>query len=402
MYFAEQNALPSAAGLRLAARRLAVVAPTLVIALVLAMLIGSRLADYHGNPAGFILFGHRYVHYTQPPAGAPVESPDGYDGQFYWIEARDPLLLHRSTIANMVGPAGYHLQRPAYPARAAALALGRESALPLAMLAVNVIAVLGLTLAFAVFCRRRGWSVWWALAVGALPGLLMPTLRDLTDPLATATMLGALLAWRSERRWVAAVLLTISVLSRETGAVAVAAILVEALIGCVRARRDWRAVFAVVRRAWPPLVVPTAAYAGWQAYVRLAVPHVPGSVSVAATAAPAGSAFGFFTRLGPMLHGLGTVVSSWELVYVGMMLAAMVLSILLARRGLAAGVAALGLAAVLLLVPFDDQWVLARYTAPLFGAVLIAGLEQRSRSATTLAAAAGAMSIFLPWMISGI
>ncbi len=402
MYSAQRNAPATAAGIRLAARRLTVAAPVLVVALVLAMLIGSRLGDYHGNPAGFILFGQRFARYTHPPAGAPVLSPQGYDGQFYWIEAGDPLLLRRSTVADMVGPAGYHFQRPAYPALAYLLALGRRAALPWAMLAVNVLAVLGLTAAFAVFCRRRGWSVWWALAVGALPGLLMPTLRDLTDPLATATMLGALLAWRSERRWAAALLLSISVLSRETGAVAVAAILLEALVRCARARRDRRAVLALVRLAWPPVVVPTAAYAAWQAYVRLTVPHIPGSVSVAATAAPAGSPLAFLSKLAPMLHGFGSAVSSWDLVYAALMLAAMALSVWLARRGLAAGVSALGLAAVLLLVPFDDQWVLARYTAPLFGALLISGLEQRSRTARSLAAAAGAMSLFLPWVITGI
>ncbi|MGH2872705.1 MAG: hypothetical protein ACRDL5_09635 [Solirubrobacteraceae bacterium] len=402
MYAARQSALPSTTGLRLAARRLAVAAPVLVVALVLALLIGARLADYHGNPAGFILFGRHYVQYTHPPAGAPIESPTGYDGQFYWIEANDPLLLHGSTVADMVGPAGYHLQRPAYPLLAYALALGQRAALPWAMLAVNVLAVLGLTAAMAVFCRRRGWSVWWALVIGALPGLLMPTLRDLTDPLATATLLGALLAWRSERRWAAAALLTVSVLSRETGAVAVAAILVEAVFCCVRARHSRRELVAVLRRAWPPVVVPSAAYVAWQAYVRLAVPHPAGSVSVAATAAPAGSATDFLAKLHPMLHGLGTAVSSWELVTVGLMLAAMVVSLWLARRGMAAGVAALGLAAVLLLVPFDDQWGLARYTAPLFGMLLIAGLAQRSRTATTLAAAAAAMSVMLPWVISGI
>ncbi len=99
--------------------------PVLVVAVVLGFLIAARLSTYHGNAAGFVLFGQRYVHYTHPPAGAPINSPDGYDGQFYWLQATDPLLLHHSTLADIHNTApGYHLQRPAYPALAYALAAG--------------------------------------------------------------------------------------------------------------------------------------------------------------------------------------------------------------------------------------------------------------------------------------
>ena len=146
----------------LARTRAAVAGPVLVVILVLGLLVGPRLATYHGNPAGFALFGKEYVHYTHPPSGAPLESPIGYDGQFYWIEARDPLLLHRATFADMSGPgAGYHFQRPAYPALAYVLALGQPGALPWALLVINLLAVVGVTFAFAIYCRRRGWSCWW-------------------------------------------------------------------------------------------------------------------------------------------------------------------------------------------------------------------------------------------------
>ncbi|MGH2859269.1 MAG: AZOBR_p60025 family cell surface glycopolymer formation protein [Solirubrobacteraceae bacterium] len=402
MYTAEHTTLPRAAGLRLAARRLAVVGPALVVALVLMLLIVSRLGDYHGNPAGFILFGRNFVSHTHPPANAPVLSPMGYDGQFYWIEANDPLLLNRATVVDMVGPAGYHFQRPAYPALAWLLSLGRRTLLPWSMLAVNVLAVLGLTVALALYCRRRGWSVWWALAVGALPGLLMPTLRDLTDPLATCAMLGGLLAWSSGRRWWAAGLLALAALSREPMAAAVAAVLVDGLVRAWRARGHRTQLRRIASRAWPPVILPAAAYAAWQLYIRLQVPDVHGSVHVAASAAPAGAATAFLSRLAPMLRGFGTAASAWEMVYVALMLAGMLASIVIARRGSALGVAALLLSATLLVAPFDDQWVLSRYTAPLFGALLLAGLEQRSRPVKALCAGAAAMSMFLPWVIVGI
>ena len=168
-----------------------VLAPVLVVAVVLGFLIASRLVVYHGNATGFVLFGRTTSGSPIPPAGAPINSPAGYDGQFYWIQANDPLLLRGSTLADLHATApGYHLQRLAYPRWpspsppvSAARCHGR-------LLAVNVLAVLGHhrrrspPTRAAAAGRRGGRS-----RSGLTPGLLMPTLRDLSDPLATASML---------------------------------------------------------------------------------------------------------------------------------------------------------------------------------------------------------------------
>ena len=401
---AKQNAPFTITGFRLALKPLALAGPVLVVAFVLGLLVISRIQSYHDNPAGFIAFGKQGVQYTHPPRGAPLDSPFGYDGQFYWIQANDPLLLKRSTIADMRGPgAGYHFQRPAYPALAFLLALGQRDLLPWTMLAVNILAVLGITLAFAIYCRRQGWSSWWALAVGLTPGLLMPSLRDLTDPLAIAAMLGGVLAWQADRRWWAAGLLTTAVLSRESMIAAVVAIGVAACVGCWRARHQRGAVRRIVAQTWPAIVVPAAAFLAWQAYIRFQVPTVPGSATAGTTAPPGGwSLTAFVDQIRQFLHGVSGTLGSWDVVYLALTLAAMVVAIVLARRGSAAGVAALLFAATLTVISFGDQWGITRYSAPLFAMLLLGGLEQRSRVAVGLCVAASATSIFLPWVITGL
>src|SRR5947209_2418054 len=77
------------------------IGPVLAVALGLAVIVGPRLAVSHGDPTGLIQFGRQFVRYTHPPRGAIVGSPIGYDGQFYWIQARDPLLVHRTTLADI-------------------------------------------------------------------------------------------------------------------------------------------------------------------------------------------------------------------------------------------------------------------------------------------------------------
>lgn len=389
-------------GLSLANDRLAVAAPVLVVLAVLSILVTAGLQIYHGNPTGFTLFGSRFVQDTHPPPGALHNSPIGYDGQFYWIEARDPLLLFRSTFADMRGPGGgYHFQRPAYPALAYLLAAGQESALPWTMLLVNVLAILGVTALLSVYCRRRGRSPMWALAVGLTPGLLMPALRDLTDPLATAAAVGGLIAWYSERRWWSALLLSVAVLSREPLGIVVVGVAVETAVRAWRARRDRQELRRTWARSWPVMAAPVAAYAAWQIYIRVQTPAIPGTATVGATGPPQSPSLSrVWERVHALLNTAIPQVASWEILYLVLIVVAAVAALRLALRGSAAGVAALLMAATLLIIAFGDQWGLTRYSAPVFAMVLLGSLEHRSRLATAACALAAAMSLGLPWVVS--
>jgi hypothetical protein len=379
--------------------RTSVLGPVLVVALVLALLIGARLSAYHGNPAGFVLFGQRYVQYTHPPAGAPINSPTGYDGQFYWIQATDPLLLHGSTLSDLVHTSpGYHLQRPAYPLLAYALAGGSRTVLPWTLVAINLLAVLGLTAAFSLYARRRGWSCWWALAVGLLPGLLMPTLRDLTDPLALAGMGAGLMAWERGRTWLAASLLSLGVLAREPMVLAVVAVALDAGWAWWRVHRTPGALRAAVRRAWPAVVIPAAAFLGWQAYI-----HARYGAGAAAASSPLTPFKDFVDEVRYALAYDSPAGAVWDLVYLLLVALGMGAAVtLVVRRRTAATIAAALFALSIPVIVFGDQWADTRYTAPLFVTLLVGGLEVGSRRTTAICAAVAGLTVFLPVAIVGI
>src|SRR5205823_7098706 len=124
------------------------------------------------------------------------------------------------------------------------------------LLAVNLLVVLLITGGFALYARSRGWSGWWALVVGLQAGFLTGTLRDLSDPLAAASVVAAMIMWQRHRRWLAAAFLTVAVLAREPMALAVVAIAVETAVSAWRARGRRGALRPIVRRAWPAVVVP--------------------------------------------------------------------------------------------------------------------------------------------------
>lgn len=382
--------------------------PVAIVALVLALLIGQALSMNGGSVLGLIEFGRHYLAYTHPPAGVPGFSPDGYDGQFYWIQAGDPLLLHAGTLARLSATHPDFMQRLAYPAFAFLLAGGQRAVLPYTMLAVNVLAVLGITWAVAAYARDRGRSPMWALAVGLTPGLLMPVLRDLTDPLATCAMLGGLLAWEQGRRWWAAALLATAALAREPMVVALVAVGVDAAADWWRTRdaAGWaHAMRQAAVRAWPVLVVPAVLFVAWQAYLR--VRYVPGA-TVAAPAQLTGTwAFPPFAGLIGEPHLASQLepahIVGWNMAYVALLLVGGATALQLLRRDVhTMSVAAALMLGVLAVIPrIDSAWPLTRYGAPLLVTLLVAGLRLRSRSAVAIPVAAAVLSLWLPLVIRG-
>jgi hypothetical protein len=374
------------------AGRLHVLAPVLVVGIVLALLVGSQLSRYHGNLTGFILFGHLFAPQTRPPAGALSAGAAGYDGQFFFLQAHDPFLLHDSTLARMhatVDPEFFRIQRLGYPLLALLLAGGQASALPATMLLGNVLVLLVLTAFSASWLTRRDLSPWWSLAFALAPGMVMATFRDLSDPLSTTCALLGVLAWQERRRWLSAVALTVAVLTLEVMVAVVAALAVDALWRAWRTRRDAPVWPRLRREGWPALAVPVLVFVAWQGYVLARAGGTLGTSAAGAApfVAMADEVRYGFTQLGPAwgaVNGLYMVLTA----------GALVLALLSLRRGPdALNLTALVFAAFVVLPSLDDPWGATRLSAPLFLVLLADGLARRERATIAVCAAASAMTL---------
>ena len=365
-----------------------VVLPAVIVAGVLGLLIATLIATYHGNLTGFVHFGAGFAHATHPPAGWISGGAQGYDGQFFYVLAHDPLLLHDSTLHQMQATGQvFRIQRLGYPLLVFALSAGRPNAIPAALLAVNAIVLVSVTAWFAAYARRRGWPTLWALAIGLAPGMLLPMLRDLSDPLATACVLVGVLMWQARRRAPAVLALTAAVLTREVTIALIVGLAAEVGVRIWRTRTTpgaWRPILA---EAWPVLGIPTLVFLLWHTYITVRAGSMLGSSDVTLP---------FVNMVQEVVRSLRTgpiTIALWDTAYVALMFA----GVLLAARSLrhrvtVLSVSACALCASVVLPVFGDFWSDTRLSAPLFAILLVDGLQRRDRACVAVGTAASAMT----------
>ena len=211
--------------------------PWWIVALVAVIYMTAITMSAGGDPLALARLGTRFLQ------GDP-NGTEGYDGQFVYYIARDPLNGWQQCDV----PA-YRYQRILYPLVGRLLAFGQESLLPYSLALINIAALaLGTWLTERILLQYR-MSRWYALTYGLYAGQLMAAGSLLTEPLAYALCLAGVLAAQRDR-WRPAVLsFALGVLTKETILVFVAGYLLFLLAprdhadprqGALQGKRQWR------------------------------------------------------------------------------------------------------------------------------------------------------------------
>jgi hypothetical protein len=288
-----------------------ITSPWAVAAIVAAFYALLTTPGLIGNPYQFVNIGRQYIHKGTSSAAIDeharaINHRIGYDGQFYYFLAADP--VHGK---DYMDAPGIIYSRIGYPITARALSGGNPVLVPYMMVLVNILAAVAGTLAVAFFLRRNGLPPALALVYGLYPGLVMSVIRDLTEPLAFALAAGALLVFDARSKWRllgSGALFGLAMLTRETVAIFPAVLALALLIG-VGNVSEWRIRFrwsniarsiAFAELAFAPLLL-------WRHILATVLPHtatqeafVGGEHHVAGVGGAAGS---FLTALVP-LHAI--------------------------------------------------------------------------------------------------
>lgn len=227
-----------------------------VAALAALAAAGGRLADAaHGSIGVFVVAGSTYARAGAVPAGIPVVTGNGYDGQFYFRMALDPFDVAR-TAFGITFDSAERLSRIGYPFLAWVASGGVRGAVPWTLVALNVAGLAVLGLLGALLARAGGRHALAGLLVAAYPGFLWTLARDTTEIVAGAFLVGGLVALRRGRPVTAGLLLAGSALTRETALATIGAVGVAWLAGLVASRAD-RPATAGRRGAWSRWLGPT-------------------------------------------------------------------------------------------------------------------------------------------------
>ena len=237
---------------------------------LLAVFVLARLVRAHG-PGGFVVAGSRFVR-PGAPGELRVGRGGGYDGQFVYRLALDPFTQSVRGHHILLDNAGYRQQRIVTALAAHVLAWLPGLGVALALILVNTLAV-----GVAIWVGTRlvadaGTHPGWGLVLAAPACIPISVGRDLTEPVAWASVLLGLLLARRGRWPYAAAALTVAVLARETSLLIVAGLGAGAVWDMWRARRQRRPV------PWYGLwlLVPIAVEAAWQGWLG----HVWGSLPI--------------------------------------------------------------------------------------------------------------------------
>jgi len=234
------------------------------IVAIAALLYGAvtvgRLAQCNWDPTGFILPGDDHYTPSQAPIPLMTRGPGGYDGQFYYRLALDPLTGQQEGYGLSLDRPAFRAQRILYPTLARMLALGRVSWIPWSLIVLNYLAICVLAYAAGRFTQLFGLSAFFGVAIAFMPGVLMGLARDLTDPLASSLMMAALLLLQSRRIPLAASALALLVLTRESTLLLAVIVFLGAAVRSLQKRSP--AHETVI------LMLPLLTYAACQCWIR--------------------------------------------------------------------------------------------------------------------------------------
>jgi hypothetical protein len=239
--------------------------PGLIALLAALAFVLARLHAWaKGHISRFILVGRHFATPAQLPHGIPVSPTYGYDGQFFYRLALDPLNL-RPTAYGITMDHPYRYMRIGYPTLTWLVSLGQDFLVPVMLVVVNVAAIGALGWFGGVIARQAGRHALAGLLLPAYFGIITSLSRDTAEPLAAACLVAGLLAIRARRPVLAAFLLVYGVLTRETVMVAVVAIAAVRVVGLLRRPRSVR--FGLDDLPW---LLPTVAFFAWQVVIKAA------------------------------------------------------------------------------------------------------------------------------------
>ncbi len=274
---------PSASGVRRLPRLDRAWVPAVTVLAAGVLLVSVRLSFLaHGDPTWFIGAGKQFIRRAGLRYPIHLFSGPGYDGRFFYRLALDPTQLTPKALGIELDSA-LRLQRIGYPVMAWLFAGGRGSLVPWSLIGVNLVSLALVGLVSGALARESGRHALAGLLLAAYWGYAFTLARDTAEIQTGALTLGALLALRRQRPWLAALAFTGAVLTRETSVLVVVAVALDQLVARRRAGAGSKKAGRGAYAAW---ILPGVAFVALQVVIHLVEGGFASGAGVAANIGP--------------------------------------------------------------------------------------------------------------------
>jgi hypothetical protein len=233
----------------------------LVIAIVFLVFVFGRLYLARFDLTSFIVAGDSYCDASRVPPGLTVlKDSTGFDGQFYYRLALNPLTSQREEFGITLDTPPLRHQRILYPLLAWVFSLGSPNRLPLALILINFSALCLMGWIAGAFAQQRGLHSLWGVFLPLYPGFLFTLSRDTVEILEATLVLASLYFLFRRKTLLATLFLCLAVLTKETS------LIVAFAAAAVYVVERWRGgTKAYVR--WQFAVAPIILFAAWQIFL---------------------------------------------------------------------------------------------------------------------------------------
>ena len=194
----------------------------LPLAIVLVFTLGWLFFYLKDNTVyNFILIGSEFIKLSDKSkiinaqAKYTIEGA-GYDGQFYYYLALDPINAHY--YMDGLDSSSYRYTRILYPVFARIFSFGRADYIPYLLIVINIISICLGTYFLSHWFLKNNLSPYWSLIYGLYPGLHIALKRDLVEPLAYTLIIMATYTFYSRIRFrqiVSSMLFACALLTKE-------------------------------------------------------------------------------------------------------------------------------------------------------------------------------------------
>lgn len=198
--------------------------PSIVVAFAYIMLLGLFTITRGYSALDFVHLGTVWSQHN--PAGTW-----GYDGQFYYQIARNPLEAFK-----YMDNASFRYQHILYGLVVGALSLGQPVLIPYMLLLVNLLSVVLSVEIVSRLLVKHGLSPWFSLAMGLYFGQAAATMFDTAEPFTYLLVCIGVRMLEEKHLTMAALLMGLATLSREIAVLFPAGYALYFLI-----RKDWQA-----------------------------------------------------------------------------------------------------------------------------------------------------------------